>query len=331
MADTIPVEALERLAATAFERAGASARIARRVAQALVAAERDGQAGHGLSRVPSYAAQLRAGKVDGHAEPVVERVAPGVLRVDAAHGFAFPALDAALDALIPLAREQGIAAAALHRSHHAGQLGPHVERLAKEGLVALMVSNTPGAMAPWGGRTPLLGTNPIAFAAPREGASPLVIDLSLSVAARGKVIAARRRGEAIPEGLALDAEGRPTTDPSAALAGTMVPSGGAKGAALALMVEVLAAALTGAKLAGEASSLFDEEGGPPGLGQTVIAVDPGAPSGGAFAAAVERLLSAIEAEDGARLPGAGRHGRRARTEVEVGDATLADLRALAGE
>ena len=329
MPETVSVAALEALAAAAFERAGADPVIARRVARALVAAERDGQGGHGLSRVPSYAAQVRAGKVDGRAEPRVERQAPGLLRVDACHGFAFPALDAAIAALAPLTRQQGVAAAAIHRSHHAGQLGPHVERLAGEGLVALMVSNTPGAMAPWGGRTPLLGTNPIAFAAPREGTEPLVIDLSLSAVARGKVMAARRRGEPIPEGIALDAEGRPTTDPAAAMAGTMLPAGGAKGAALALMVEVLAAALTGARLAGEASSLFDDRGDPPGLGQTIIAVDPAASSGGAFPATLERLARAVEAEEGARFPGAGRRERRARSEIDVDDAVLADLRSLA--
>ncbi|MEM7490924.1 MAG: Ldh family oxidoreductase, partial [Pseudomonadota bacterium] len=288
------------------------------------------QAGHGLSRMPSYVAQVRSGKVDGTAAPRVDAPAPGLLRVDAAHGFAFPALDAGLDALIPVARAQGIAGLTVHRSHHAGQLGAHVERLADAGLVALMVANTPGAMAPWGGRTPLLGTNPIAFAVPRDGTVPLVIDLSLSAVARGKVMAAKRKGEAIPEGIALDADGQPTTDPEAALTGTMVPAGGAKGAALALMVEVMAAALTGANLAGDASSLFDGEGDPPGLGQTVIAIDAGAASGGAFAATLERLVAAIEADGAARLPGATRMARRARIEIEVADAVMADLRDLAG-
>ncbi|WGH78546.1 Ldh family oxidoreductase [Jannaschia ovalis] len=331
MPQTVPVADLEDLAARAFQRAGADAAIAARVAQALVAAERDGQAGHGLSRMPSYAGQVESGKVDGRALPQVAFPAPGLMRVDARHGFAFPAIDAAIDALIPAARAQGIACATLHRSHHAGQLGPHVERLADAGLVAIMMANTPAAMAPWGGKTGLLGTNPIAFAAPRAGAIPLVIDLSLSAVARGKIMAAKRNGTPIPEGIALDAAGAPTTDPEAALAGTMVPAGGAKGAALALMVEVMAAALTGANLAGEASSLFDAAGDPPGLGQVIIAIDPGAASGGAYAATLERLAAAIEADDGARLPGANRMAKRARTEIEVGDAALADLRALAGD
>ncbi|MGR3540970.1 MAG: Ldh family oxidoreductase [Hasllibacter sp.] len=328
MPETVTPAALERLAAAAFERAGAAPAIALRVARVLAAAERDGQPGHGVGRVPSYAAQLRAGKVDGRARPVLERPAPGLLRVDAAHGFAFPAIDLALEALIPAARAQGVACATIRRSHHAGQLGPHVERLAEAGLVGLMLANTPGAMAPWGGRTPLLGTNPIAFAAPRPGGA-LVIDLSLSAVARGKVMAARRAGGTIPEGVALDRDGHPTTDPAAALAGTMVPAGGAKGAALALMVEVMAAALSGARPAGEASSLFDDRGGPPGLGQTVIAIDPGAASGGAFADTLGRLAAAVEG-DGARLPGSRRAALRRRGAIEVPDPVMADLRALAG-
>ena len=330
MPQTVPVPELETLAATAFRRAGADSVIAERVARALVAAEREGQAGHGLSRMPSYTSQVVAGKVDGRALPRIEAPAPGLIRVDAGHGFAFPAIDAAIDALIPAARAQGIACATIHRSHHAGQLGPHVERLADAGLVAIMMANTPAAMAPWGGKTGLMGTNPIAFAAPRDGAIPLVIDLSLSAVARGKIMAAKRNGTAIPEGIALDAGGRPTTDPGAALAGTMVPTGGAKGAALALMVEVMAAALTGARLASEASSLFDDKGDPPGLGQTLIAIDPGAASGGAYAATLERLATAIEGDGDARLPGANRMARRARTEIEVSDAVLADLKSLAG-
>ncbi|MEM9797169.1 MAG: Ldh family oxidoreductase [Pseudomonadota bacterium] len=331
MPETVAIAELERLAKAAFTKAGATPEIAARVGAALVFAERDGQAGHGLSRMPSYASQVAAGKVDGAAVPKVSRPAPGLIRVDAGHGFAFPAIDMALDMLIDVAPGHGIACATLHRSHHAGQLGPHVERLADAGLVALMVANTPAAMAPWGGKTGLLGTNPIAFAAPRAGAIPLVIDLSLSAVARGKVMAAKRNSTAIPEGVALDRDGNPTTDPDDALAGTMVPAGGAKGAALALMVEVMAAALTGAKLAGEASSLFDDKGDPPGLGQTIIAIDPGAASGGTFAATLERLASAIEADGDARLPGSTRMERRAQAEIQVADAMLADLRALAGE
>jgi (2R)-3-sulfolactate dehydrogenase (NADP+) len=193
-----------------------------------------------------------------------------------------------------------------------------------------MVCNTPQAMAAWGGAAPLYGTNPIAFAAPREG-PPLVIDLSLSLVARGKVMAAAQRGEPIPQGWALDADGNATTDAEAALKGTMVPAGGAKGAALALMVEVLSATLTGANPSREASSFFDADGPPPGVGHLAIAIDPDAAAAG-FVPRMEALAAAIEAEPGARVPGSGRIARRAAAQAEgisAAKATVDRIRSIA--
>ena len=287
------------------------------VARALVAAEADGQGGHGLSRLPSYAAQSRCGKVDGHARPAVIHPTPALLRVDAGFGFAFPAFDAAIDALPEMAANAGIAMAAIRQSHHFGQAGAHCERLAEKGLVAFVFGNTPKAIAPWGGTSPLYGTNPIAFAAPiAAGTPPLVIDLALSRSARGKIMAAQKDGTTIPEGWALDAQGQPTTDPTEALAGTMIPIGEAKGAALALMVEVMAAAVAGACLAFEATSLLNADGGSPDLGQTVIVIDPHLASGGVYGERMGALIAAIEAEEGARLPGSRRLESRARAARE---------------
>ena len=163
------------------------------VASALVAAQIDGQQGHGLSRVPSYCAQSRTGKVDGFAKPILMQSAPAFARIDAANGFAFPAVSLAIEAVTANAHVHGIAGASIHRSHHCGQLGSHVELLAGKGLVAIMVANTPKAMAPWGGDKALFGTNPIAFAAPRDNKPPLIIDLSLSRVARGKVLTAKQQ------------------------------------------------------------------------------------------------------------------------------------------
>jgi (2R)-3-sulfolactate dehydrogenase (NADP+) len=302
----------EALAAAALRASACSAPVAAVTARALVAAEAAGQAGHGLSRVPSYALQSRARKVDGHAVPSLERLSPVAVRVDAAHGFAYPALELAIDALCADAAANGIAVAALHRSHHVGQAGLHVERLAERGLVALMFANTPKAMAFHGGARPMLGTNPLAFAAPVPGAPALVIDLALSVAARGKIVAAQKAGRAIPEGWAVDRDGRPTTDPGAALDGSLLPIGGAKGGALALMIEVLAAAVAGGAWGWEASSFFDDRGGPPGMAQLLVALDPQRLSGGAYAARIAGLLSAFAAEPAARLPGTRRLASRAR-------------------
>ncbi|HEY0212199.1 MAG TPA: Ldh family oxidoreductase [Paenirhodobacter sp.] len=286
------------------------------VAAALVAAEAAGQGGHGLRRIPAYTAQARAGKVDGHAVPVATRVRPGVLRVDAGLGFAYPALDLVVRDLPVLARENGIAAASIHRSHHAGVMGLTVERFAEQGLVAMMFANAPACMAPWGGRTPMFGTNPIAFAAPVAGGDPVVVDLALSKVARGKVMAARQKGDPIPDDWALDVDGEPTTDAARAMAGTMMPLGGAKGAALALMVEMLAAGLTGAHYATEASSLFDDKGPAPALGQMILVIDPVATGGADVAVRLGQLAQAIAQEPGARLPGKRGQGLRQRALAE---------------
>jgi (2R)-3-sulfolactate dehydrogenase (NADP+) len=303
---------------------------AQSVARALVAAEADGLKGHGLSRVPTYAAQAKAGKVNGLATPSAERARPGLLAVDAAHGFAYPALALAEAALPDMARQNGIAAAAIRRSHHCGAAGHPVERLADLGLVALLFANTPAAIAPWGGAVGLFGTNPVAFACPRRDGAPIVVDLSLSKVARGNILAAKQKGEQIPEGWALDAAGRLTTDPDAALGGTMVPLGDAKGTALALMVELLAAGLTGANFAAEASSFLDAEGPPPGTGQLILAFDPAAFDGDALAR-FALLAQAIEQQPGARLPGARRLAARRRAAedgINVADALVKQIEAL---
>ncbi|MCB1490712.1 MAG: Ldh family oxidoreductase [Rhodobiaceae bacterium] len=276
------------------------------VARALVAAEADGLAGHGLSRLESYVGQAATGKVDGFAVPVVDDRAPAVIAIDAANGFAYPAIDIAAQTLPTRARIFGMAAATIFRSHHCGAAGLTVERLAKAGFAALMFANTPEAIAPAGGTRPVFGTNPIAFAAPLLGRPPLVIDLSLSTVARGNILKAKQEGKAIPEGWAFDADGKPTTDPEKALAGTMAALGGAKGTALALMVEVMAAGMTSAHFAFEASSFFTAEGPPPGTGQFIVAFDPVAFAGEKYGMRMATLVAEIESQDGARLPGTRR-------------------------
>jgi (2R)-3-sulfolactate dehydrogenase (NADP+) len=279
-------------------------------------AEADGLKGHGLSRVPTYLAMLKSGKIDGQVVPKASRPKPGVLAIDAGHGFAYPAIDLAIAEIPDLAREQGIIAAPIRRSNHCGAAGLHVERLAGQGLVAMLFANTPGAIAPWGGSKPVFGTNPIAFAAPLAGREPVVIDMALSKVARGPIVAAKQKGQAIPEGWALDVHGKPTTDATAALAGTMVPLGDAKGATLAMMVEILAAALVGAHFGFQASSFLDAEGGPPDTGQLILAIDPHAMGGNWFDERMRALVHAIEAQEGTRLPGVRRLTLRARAQAE---------------
>lgn len=318
----LPVPEAERLVAQMLEKNRVSPDNAKSVAIALVAAEAAGQSGHGLRRLAAYAAQAKAGKVDGFVTPVASVSASAAMRIDAGHGFAYPALDLAVRDLPALAAKSGIAVAAIHRSHHAGVMGLTVERFAERGLVALMFANTPAAMAPWGGKSAVYGTNPIAFAAPLADNEPLVIDLAMSKVARGKIMAAHQKGADIPEDWALDAGGHPTTNAGEALKGTMMPFGEAKGAALALMVEILAAGLTGTNYSFEATSLFDDRGNPPGLGQMIIAIDPSATGGAGTASRLALLASTITADPDVRLPGRrSQGGRRAAlaTGIEIDD------------
>jgi (2R)-3-sulfolactate dehydrogenase (NADP+) len=339
--------AAEDLVRRALAVAGAAPAMAEATARALVAAEAMGQAGHGLSRVAQYAAFLRNGRADGTAVPAVVAERGGAALVDARHGLAYPALDLAVAEAARRARAHGVAFVGITNSHHSGAMGLPAAALAREeGLVALAFTNSPAAMPGPGGRRPLLGTNPVAAAFPRrparpakaggnpgEAAEPMVIDLALSEVARGRIMVAAKEGRAIPEGWAIDAEGRPTTDPQAALSGAMLAMGGTKGALLALVVELLCCALTGAAFGFEADSFFVEEGNRPRLGQAILAVDPGALAGQeAFLDRMETLAAAMLADPGTRLPGA----RRSRLAIaaaaeglEVPEALLDQLNALA--
>lgn len=274
------------------------------VATALVAAEAEGQGGHGFSRLGDYAAQARSAKINTNARITTTLRGPASLLIDADQGFAFPAIEVALAAGIPLAEAMGIAIMAIANSHHCGALSAHVEQIADAGMIGLMVANAPKAIAPWGAKDPFFGTNPIAFATPQANGAPLVIDLSLSKVARGKVMNAHKTNQPIPLGWALDADGKPTTDAKAALDGTMLPIGEAKGTALALMVEILAAAFTGSAFSNQAGSFFAADGPAPRVGQTLIAIRPDTNSN--FLARVSALLGTIQGMAGARLPGTRR-------------------------
>ena len=294
----------EQLIHDALMGAGAQSPVARSVAQALVAAEAEGQVGHGFSRLEDYAAQLKSGKINPNAGIRINQPFPATISIDADCGFAYPALDQAIARGAEAAQQYGIASMSIFNSHHCGALSIQVEKLADQGLIGLMVANTPKALAPWGAAEAQFGTNPIAFAVPRADAPALVMDLSLSKVARGKVMNANKSGQPIPEGWALDSAGNPTTDPAAALKGTMVPIGEAKGTALALMVETLAAVHTGSSLSSAAGSFFNADGPSPKVGQFLLAIKPGQQTDGhGFADRLEQLLGEIDATEGARLPG----------------------------
>jgi (2R)-3-sulfolactate dehydrogenase (NADP+) len=322
----------EALARDVLLAAGAAPGMAAATARALVAAEAQGQAGHGLSRVPQYAAFLQNGRADGEAAPRVVADRGGAALIDASHGLAFPALDLAVKEAAARAQQHGVALVGLTNSQHSGAMGLPVEALARQGLVALAFTNSPSAMPVPGGRRPLMGTNPIAAAFPRRDAAPLVVDLALSEVARGKIMVAAKAGKRIPEGWAIDAEGRPTTDPNAALGGAMLAMGGTKGALLALVVELLCVALTGAAFGFEADSFFQDDGNRPRLGQALLAIDPGSLAGQVvYLERVETLIAAMLADEGVRLPGSRRAAltSAAATEgLDLPDALVDRLRDL---
>jgi (2R)-3-sulfolactate dehydrogenase (NADP+) len=310
-------EDLELLAARVLMAAGTADETAASVAKALVRANRDGLNSHGLARLKAYSAQVRAGKVDGSVTPTIENLGPSAARIDANDGFAYPAFDLAIETIVAMTRDTPVAGIAITNSHHFGVAGHHVERLAERGVVGLVFGNSPAGIAPWGGSRPLFGTNPIAFGFPRGGDHPpVVVDLSLSKQARGKIKLAADEGRAIPEGWALDADGYPTTDAAAAMAGSMLPMGDAKGAALVLAVEVMAAAMTGAHFGYEASSFFDDQGGPPRVGQFLVGFGPGPLSGGSYEQRIEALLAAVLDQPGTRLPGERRLTNRKHSDNE---------------
>lgn len=328
MADTtLTLDQVEDLARQTLHRAGASRKQAASVARSTRLAERDGVRSHGLAYVPVYAEHLRCGKVVGHARPSVARPRPSVIQVDAAHGFAHAAIDAAWSDFEAATREQGLAAMSISRSYNCGVLGHHAERLAESGLVGLCFTNAPASIAPIGGTRPVIGTNPFAVAVPDgSGRALLVIDQAASAIAKSEIILRARKGERIEPGWALDADGQPTEDAEAALAGSMLPAGGQKGFGVGMMVEIFAAALSGGKLGLEASPFSGPKGGPPGTGQFFIGIDPGAFSGEGFHDALRRLTEAITDQQGARLPGARRMANRAHAEREgvLVDAALMD-------
>ena len=328
------LDELSTLATKALMNAGASTAMADATVRALRYAEARGLASHGFSRITQYTTHLRNGRANGKAQPRVINGKAAACLIDAEEGLAFAACELAITEAIARAKTAGACFACVTNSHHFGAAAYHVEAVAAAGMVGLAFGNSPAAMPAWGGTRGIFGTNPIAAAFPREHAAPLLIDLSLSEVARGKLMIAAKKGESIPLGWALDKDGKPTTDPKAGMEGTMMPAGGVKGAMLALIVELLCCALTGAAFGYEADSFFVDEGNRPRIGQAFLVIDPGALAGREmFLARIESLIAAMLAEEGVRLPGDRRAGiaeMSTRDGVEIPAVLLADLQRLAG-
>jgi len=334
---TLTSDELRHLATHALLSAGASEAAARSTARGLVYADEQGTGSHGVSRIPQYASHLAIGRIDGKARPHIQACRDAVAVVDAADGLAFPACDLAVEHAIEVANALGVCFVVVRNSYHFGAAIYHLEPVAGAGMVGLALSNSPAAIAAAGGARPLFGTNPIAAIFPRREGDPLAIDLALSEVARGKLLLAAKKGEPIPLGWALDEEGQPTTDPARALKGSMAPLGAAggspKGAMLALMVELLVAAIAQSRFGFEADSFFETRGNAPRIGQAFLVLSPSAfGSSDGYLARIEALVAAMLDHPGVRLPGSRRYAlqRKARSEgIPIADALVEQLRQIA--
>lgn len=305
---------------------GADNWIAQEVSRAVRKAEAIGNKICGLFYVESYCIQLESGRVNGKVQPVVSRPKPAVVKVDAKMGFAQPAFSKGLDEAVSAARENGMAQLAICHSHTCTSLGFFTEQIARKGMIAIGLTNASPIVAPPGGKTRTIGTNPIAFSVPDgEGGLAMQFDQSTSAVALGKIKMAKAAGEEIPLGWAVDADGKPTTNPEEALKGSLVSSGGYKGWGFGLMSEILAAGMTGGTLSKDVKPLLVAEGPPHDLGQFYILIDPS--SSNEFFDRMQAIAEAIDQEEGARLPG---RNKLDADPVEVEDALWNKLLAMKG-
>ena len=325
----MPLLSLDDIENTTFQALtahGAEVWIARAVADAVRKAEAVGNRICGLYYLESYCQQLSSGRVDGRIEPVVTRVRPGVVEVDAGFGFAQPAFARGLPEAVVAARENGTASLAICHAHTCTSLGYFTSQIALAGLIGLGLTNASPIVAPPGGKNRVIGTNPIAFSVPDgHGGIAMQFDQSTTTVALGKITMAKAAGERIPEGWAIDADGAPTTDPTAALAGSIISMGGYKGWGFGLMAEVLAAGMTGSTSSRNVKPLKAPEGAPHDLGQYYLLMDPEV--SGAFFDRMAEVAQGVALDPGARLPG---QNTQAATQVDVPDSLWDMVTGLAG-
>jgi delta1-piperideine-2-carboxylate reductase len=328
----LTIEALYERVDAIFRKAGLNAIQSGAVARVITAAERDASKSHGIYRIEGALRTIKAGKVKPDAVPeLLPQHAPAIVKVDAKGGFHNPAVELGLPALAERARSGGIAALAINDAVHFSALWAEVEALTQEGLAGLAMCPSYATVAPTGGDRALLGTNPFAFGWPRDGQPPYVFDFATSVAARGEIELFRREGKPLPEGWAIDADGRPTTDPESALAGAMLPFGGHKGSAIATMIELLAGIMIGDLTSSEALDVLGTTTLSPSHGELMIAFSPeafaaGSSSGNPLARA-EALFEAIVGQ-GARLPSQRRFLARAKSKNEGISLSYAEMQQL---
>ena len=277
----------------------------------IMRAERDGSLSHGLFRLPAYVASLKSGKVNGKARPEIKIISSSVVKVFGNHAFAPMVLKTGLPELINLAKKTGVAVLAITKSHHMAAMWPETETIAEEGLVAFACTSYKPMVAPAGAKKALFGTNPISFAWPRPGKTPVVYDMATAAMAMGEVQVAKREGHKVPLGTGLTKEGKDTTDPAEITdGGVLLPFGGYKGSAIAMMVELLAGALVGETFSYETAAKDNSDGGPPSGGEFILAISPEKIGGTNWNNHSDEFFEKMKSMEGVRLPGERRHKNR---------------------
>jgi len=314
----LSLDEIYSLAKAALLNAGSNDEMASVVADTVMRAERDGSHSHGLFRIPGYVASLKSGKVNANANPKVENITPVLIRCDADNAYAPLAHARCLKQLADAAKTYGIAMAQITRSHHFAALWPETEALAEQGLVAFSCVNYMPMVAPYGAKEKVYGSNPIAFAWPRENKSPVVFDMATAAMAMGDIQIAARDGKALAPGIGLNAKGEPTTDPNdidpKTGGGMILPFGGYKGSHIAMMVELLAGPLVGETISFETAKNDNKDGGPPAGGQFILAMSPEITSGTAdWGMGADSLFDKLKSYENLRLPGERRHKNRQDT------------------
>ena len=281
------------------------------LAELIMKAERDGSLSHGLFRLPAYVSGLKSGKINGKARPEVKKISPSVIKVLGNNCLAPMVLNKGIPELIKATKENGVAVLAINNSHHMAAMWPETEMIAEQGLVAFACTSYKPAVAPAGATKPLFGTNPISFAWPRPGKTPVVYDMATASMAMGEVQVAKREGHKVPLGTGLNKDGKETTDPGEiADGGVLLPFGGYKGSGIAMMVELLAGALVGDNFSFETAAKDNKDGGPPIGGEFILAISPDKLSGNNWEKHSDEFFNKMKSMDGVRLPGERRHKNR---------------------
>jgi len=281
------------------------------LSETIMKAERDGSLSHGLFRLPAYVAGLKSKKINGKAKPEVKKISQSIIKVLGNHALAPMVLKVGIPELVKAAKETGVAILSITNSHHMAAMWPETEAIAEEGLVAFACTSYKPMVAPAGAKKALFGTNPISFAWPRPGKTPVVYDMATASMAMGEVQVAAREGHKVPIGTGLDKDGKETTDPNEiAKGGVILPFGGYKGSGIAMMVELLAGSLLGEAFSYETAEKDTNDGGPPSGGEFILAMSPDKISGSDWKKHSEDFFTKMKSMEGVRLPGERRHKNR---------------------